>query len=88
MTKLVVVDFTATWCGPCQQIAPRFEELSKEHNPDIEFVKVDVDDVNDIAARQNIKAMPTFQFFRNGDKIDELQGANVPHLKEKLEKYK
>ena len=85
--KLVVVDFTASWCGPCQYIGPIFEQLSKE-NTDVEFVKVDVDDADDISAACNIQAMPTFQFYKNGSKIDELQGADVEGLKSLIAKHK
>merc|ERR1711977_159974 len=68
--KLVVVDFTATWCGPCQMIAPLFGELS-EKSPDVVFVKVDVDENQDTAAACGINCMPTFQFYKNGAKAFE-----------------
>ena len=88
-SKLVVVDFTASWCGPCQYIGPIFEQLSKEYDADVvEFVKVDVDDADDISAACNIQAMPTFQFYKNGSKIDELQGADVEGLKSLIAKHK
>merc|ERR1712188_119568 len=73
--KLVVVDFTATWCGPCQMIAPLFGELS-EKNPDVVFVKVDVDENQETAAACGINCMPTFQFYKNGAKAFEMQGAD------------
>merc|ERR1712167_283408 len=71
--KLVVVDFTATWCGPCQMIAPLFGELA-EKNPDVVFVKVDVDENQETAAACGINCMPTFQFYKNGAKTFEMQG--------------
>ena len=86
--KLVVVDFTASWCGPCQYIGPIFEQLSKEYVGVVEFVKVDVDDADDIAALCSIQAMPTFHFYKNGSKVAELQGANVEQLKTLITKHK
>eukprot|EP00578_Thalassiosira_sp_NH16_P003601 CAMPEP_0181134454 /NCGR_PEP_ID=MMETSP1071-20121207/32097_1 /TAXON_ID=35127 /ORGANISM="Thalassiosira sp., Strain NH16" /LENGTH=105 /DNA_ID=CAMNT_0023220975 /DNA_START=185 /DNA_END=502 /DNA_ORIENTATION=+ len=82
-TSLVVVDFTASWCGPCQMVAPHFESMSQEHTSVI-FVKVDVDAQSDIAQKCGIRAMPTFQFFKGGKKVDEMQGANVAGLKQKV----
>ncbi|KAL7471698.1 hypothetical protein ACHAXS_011996 [Conticribra weissflogii] len=81
--KLVVVDFTASWCGPCQRIAPRFEAFAETY-PNASFVKVDVDAQSDIAQECGIRAMPTFQFYRDGRKVDELTGADVAALEEKI----
>ncbi|XP_007499018.2 thioredoxin-like [Monodelphis domestica] len=78
--KLVVVDFSATWCGPCKMIKPFFHSLYEKY-PDVVFVEVDVDDCQDIAAECEVKCMPTFQFYKNGVKVGEFSGAN----KEKLE---
>ena len=85
--KLVVVDFTATWCGPCQMIAPLFGELS-EKNPDVVFVKVDVDDNEETAAACGIQAMPTFQFYKSGAKVHEFSGASEEKIKEAIAKFK
>ncbi|KAM6949552.1 thioredoxin b [Aplochiton taeniatus] len=83
--KLVVVDFTATWCGPCKQIAPRYSELSgKPENKNVVFLKVDVDEAEDVAKHCDIKCMPTFQFYKNGQKVDEFSGANYDKLVEKV----
>ena len=60
--ELVAVDFTASWCGPCKRIGPVFAELSQSF-PQIHFVKVDVDENEETAARFGVKAMPTFGFF-------------------------
>mmetsp|Transcript_32116 Transcript_32116/g.44526 ORF Transcript_32116/g.44526 Transcript_32116/m.44526 type:complete len:103 (-) Transcript_32116:202-510(-) len=78
--KPVLVDFTATWCGPCKAIAPFFAELEGKY-PSITFVKVDVDELDGVAAVAGVSAMPTFQVWQNGAKVSELIGAS----KEKLE---
>mmetsp|Transcript_30475 Transcript_30475/g.81982 ORF Transcript_30475/g.81982 Transcript_30475/m.81982 type:complete len:177 (+) Transcript_30475:62-592(+) len=78
--KLVVVDFTASWCGPCKMIAPVFEALAKEHKETIVCLKVDVDENSDTAAECGIRAMPTFQFYKNGAKVDEFAGADQSKL--------
>ncbi|XP_071379616.1 thioredoxin b [Centroberyx affinis] len=84
--KLVVVDFTATWCGPCKQIAPRYLEMSeKPENKNVVFLKVDVDDAQDVASHCNISCMPTFHFYKKGEKVDEFSGANYDKLVEKVE---
>ena len=84
--KVVAVDFTAVWCGPCKMIGPVFVKMADEF-PNIEFVKVDVDDAEEIAASQAVSAMPTFKFYKGGAKIDELVGANAEKLKALCAKY-
>ncbi|CAG05766.1 unnamed protein product [Tetraodon nigroviridis] len=87
--KLVVVDFTAQWCGPCKHIGPVFKSLSDMgDNKNVIFLKVDVDELEDLAARCKVSAMPTFLFFKDGVKIDEVIGANQPQLVEKIQKHK
>lgn len=83
-SKLVVVDFTATWCGPCQMIAPVFEQLATKY-PRAVFLKVDVDKCQETAAAQGVSAMPTFIFYRNKAKVDRLQGANPSSLESKIQ---
>lgn len=77
--KPLLVDFTASWCGPCKMIGPYFEELAGKF-PGVVFVKVDVDDLDDVAAECGISAMPTFQLYSNGVKVEELTGADKGKL--------
>ncbi|XP_056375296.1 thioredoxin-like [Hyla sarda] len=81
--QLVVVDFTATWCGPCKMIGPFFDELSKKYT-NVVFLKVDVDDAQDVASYCDIKCMPTFHFYKKENRVDEFSGANKSSLEEKL----
>ncbi|XP_069818213.1 thioredoxin-like isoform X2 [Dendropsophus ebraccatus] len=85
--KLVVIDFTATWCGPCKMIGPFFDGLSAKY-PDVVFIKVDVDDAQEIASNCDIKCMPTFQFYKNGKRVHEFSGANKATLEEKVQELK
>jgi len=74
--------FTASWCGPCKMMAPYFEELSNMPEfAGLVFVKVDVDDLEDVAASAGVNAMPTFQVYAGGEKKKELVGANKDKLK-------
>ena len=61
----VLVDFWATWCGPCRMLAPILEELSGQH-PELKIVKVDVDENRELALRYGIESIPTLLVFRNG----------------------
>ncbi|KAG7203371.1 hypothetical protein KM043_013445 [Ampulex compressa] len=86
-TNLVVIDFFATWCGPCKMIAPKLETLSEEMK-DVVFLKVDVDECEDIATEYDITSMPTFVFIKEGKVLETFSGANFNKLKETIEKYK
>ncbi|KAG6444133.1 hypothetical protein O3G_MSEX003230 [Manduca sexta] len=86
--KLVVIDFMATWCGPCKMIGPKLDEMAAEMADSIVVVKVDVDECEDIAADYNINSMPTFVFVKNSKKLEEFSGANVDKLKNTILKLK
>ncbi|XP_075987627.1 thioredoxin 2 [Anticarsia gemmatalis] len=86
--KLVVIDFMATWCGPCKMIGPKLDEMAGEMQDSIVVVKVDVDECEDIATEYNINSMPTFVFVKNGKKIEEFSGANVDKLRNTILKLK
>ncbi|KAK4297141.1 hypothetical protein Pmani_030414 [Petrolisthes manimaculis] len=84
--KLVIVDFYATWCGPCKIIAPKLEAMSKVKT-NVVFLKVDVDENEEVAQEYQITCMPTFLFFKNGKKVDSFSGASEDKIKEYIEKY-
>ena len=84
--KLLIVDFTASWCGPCKTIAPVFEQLSNQFMTAV-FLKVDVDICRGTAASYGIRAMPTFMFFLHGQKVDEMKGADPTTLQQKIQQW-
>ena len=83
--KLIIVDFWATWCGPCRMLSPILDELEEEMADQITVVKVNVDDADEIAAQYRIMSIPTLLFFKNGQVVDKTVGAMPkPTLAEKI----
>ena len=78
---LVVIDFFATWCGPCRKIAPVYEQFPQQY-PKITFLKVDVDESPELVAQYDISAMPTFVFLKDGAIVKKVEGADVRGLKD------
>ena len=74
LSGLTLVDFWATWCGPCRMVAPIVEELASETS-DVTFAKVDVDENPDVAMGLGITSIPTLMLFKNGKLVDKLIGA-------------
>ncbi len=73
--KLLVVDFFATWCGPCKKLSPTLDEVSEELGEQVNIVKVDVDESEDLAMDYGIRSVPTVLFFKNGQQVDKFLGA-------------
>lgn len=73
--KLLVVDFYATWCGPCKKLSPTLNEVSEELGEQVNIVKVDVDESEDLAMDYGIRSVPTVLFFKNGQQVDKFVGA-------------
>ncbi|KAF7869755.1 hypothetical protein EAF04_004539 [Stromatinia cepivora] len=83
--KVVVLDAFATWCGPCRAIAPKVAQFSEDY-PAAHFVKIDVDEVPEVAQELGIRAMPTFLIFKGEEKIAEVVGANAVALENAIRK--
>lgn len=84
----VLVDFYATWCPPCKSLSPIVEEIEKE-NADIKFLKINVDDEQELAIEYGIMSVPTLVFIKNGEPVDKSVGLiNKKELQAFLNKNK
>ena len=72
--KLVLVDFFATWCGPCRMLSPILEEIKEENNGKFEIVKVDVDESEKLARKFGIMSVPTMIIFQDGTEAEKIVG--------------
>jgi thioredoxin 1 len=77
--QLTIVDFWATWCGPCRMIAPILDQISVEHADKVKVTKLDVDSNIKTASRFNVRSIPMLLFFKNGQVVDQIVGA-VPKV--------
>ncbi|KAL8123752.1 hypothetical protein AgCh_011665 [Apium graveolens] len=82
----IVVDFTATWCGPCRIMSPYFAELAKSMSSAI-FLKVDVDELKSVAEEYDIEAMPTFMLLKEGKVVEKVIGAKKEELQQTIAKH-
>ena len=71
----IVLDFSATWCGPCKQLAPIIDELSKEYEGRIAVGKCDIEEADDLTAEYGIRNIPTVIFIKNGQVVDKFVGS-------------
>ena len=71
----VFVDFWAEWCGPCRMVGPIVEELSGDFDGKVKFVKVNVDEANDLASKYNVFSIPTLMIFNKGEVVAQQVGA-------------
>jgi len=86
---LVVIDYSTTWCGPCKVIAPKFDELSDKYTDSV-FLKVIGDaspDASKLMKREGVRSVPSFHYFKNGAKVDVVNGANAEAIEAAIKKH-
>jgi len=86
---VVIVDYSTTWCGPCKVIAPKFDEFSEKY-PDAVFLKVIGDaspDASKLMKREGVRSVPSFHYFKNGEKVDVVNGANAEAIEACITKH-
>ncbi|PIT90582.1 MAG: thioredoxin [Candidatus Komeilibacteria bacterium CG10_big_fil_rev_8_21_14_0_10_41_13] len=82
----VMVDFFATWCGPCQILAPTVEELAQEYKGKAKIGKLDIDQNQELASQYQVMSVPTLIFFKGGQEVDRIMGVQSKEaFKEKLD---
>jgi thioredoxin len=82
---VVIVDFFATWCGPCKRLAPSFSEYASG-TPNVTFAKVDGDENEDLMVEFNVRAFPTLMLLVNGKVVDTIEGCDKSELAELVAK--
>ncbi|TXG59055.1 hypothetical protein EZV62_016884 [Acer yangbiense] len=83
----MVVDFAASWCGPCKLMEPAVHDMATKFT-DVEFAKIDVDELSDVAQEFSVQAMPTFVLVKNGKEVDRVVGAKKDELEKKIQKHR
>lgn len=71
--KPVVIDFWATWCGPCKRMAPTIDELAEQYGDRVAIGKYNIEEENDLSAANRIMSIPTILFFKNGEQVKDLR---------------
>ncbi|KAA8530313.1 hypothetical protein F0562_005022 [Nyssa sinensis] len=85
--KLMVVDFAASWCGPCKFMEPAINAMAAKFT-ETEFVKIDVDELPDVAQEFEVRAMPTIVLLKQGKELDRVVGAKKDELEKKIQKHR
>ncbi|KAL8124470.1 thioredoxin H2 [Apium graveolens] len=85
--KLMVIDFSAKWCGPCKMMEPALRAMADKY-PNVDFIKIDVDELSDVAQEFEVKAMPTLVLMKQGKEVERIVGAKTAELETKITKHR
>ncbi|KAF8399402.1 hypothetical protein HHK36_015266 [Tetracentron sinense] len=85
--QLLVIDFSASWCGPCRYMEPILKKYAVKFK-DVEFVTIDVDELTEVAQQFEVTAMPTFILMKHGKEVYKIVGADKKELKKKIKEHK
>ncbi|KAG1368813.1 thioredoxin H2-2 [Cocos nucifera] len=86
-SKLMVIDFSASWCGPCRFIEPAFKAMAAKY-ADVVFVKIDVDELSEVSEQWKVEAMPTFVLVKGGSEVGRVVGAQKDELEKKIQQLR
>lgn len=86
--KLVVIDLSAKWCGPCKRIAPAYEKLASQLSPSVIFCKADIDECDELSKMFHVETVPTFIFIKNRNVVNVVKGANLNAIMEGCNRYR
>lgn len=86
LSRVVVLYFTATWCGPCRTMGPVYTSLAEKY-PKVVFLKADIDELNDIAHRLNVSGVPTFFLVKDGKEVDKVVGVTRIGLETMIKRH-
>lgn len=85
--KYIIVEFYAKWCGPCKMLVQKFQELAENYQDKLEVLKVDVDDLEELAIEYDVTTMPSFMIMKNGKKLEQYVGSKPEQFEGMVEKY-
>ncbi|XP_065363569.1 uncharacterized protein LOC135956895 [Calliphora vicina] len=85
--KYIIVEFYAVWCGACKMLALQFQNFAEKYQDKLEVLKIDVDDLEELAIEYEVNQMPSYMIMKNGQKLEQYFGSKPEQLEAMVEKY-